>query len=82
MHPAIFTSAISHNMPSSMKKRTTVKKQQPQQQQQPPSAPLPSLPATPIISDPNPTATAKISTIDFRTFIQHEKEGGRPERGT
>ena len=63
-------------MSSSTKKRTAVKKQQPQQQQQPPSAPvapLPSLPATPITSNPNPTATAKISAVDFRTFIQHAK---------
>jgi hypothetical protein len=60
-------------MPSS-KKRTAAKKQQPQQQQQPLSAPLPSSPAAPTISDPNPTsATATVSAVDFRTFILHAK---------
>jgi hypothetical protein len=61
-------------MPSS-KKRTAAKKQQPQrQQQQPPSALLPSSPAAPLISDPNPTsATANVSAVDFRTFILHAK---------
>ena len=60
-------------MPSS-KKRTAAKKQQPQQQQLLLSAPLPSSPAAPTISDPNPTsATATVSAVDFRTFILHAK---------
>jgi hypothetical protein len=70
-HPQLFLSPP--DMLSSTKKQTTVKKQQPLQQQQPLSALLPSAPATTTISDPNPMATAKISTINFRTFIQHAK---------
>jgi hypothetical protein len=50
-----------------------VKKQQPQQQQQLPSATSLSPPAAPTISNPNPTTMAKISTINFCTFIQHTK---------
>ena len=60
-------------MLSSTKKRTAAKKQQPLQQQQPLSTPSPSAPATTTISNPNPMATAKISAIDFHTFIQHAK---------
>ena len=61
------------NMPSSTKKQTAAKKQQPQQQQPPLSVPSPSAPAAPTTSDPKPTAIAKISAINFRTFIQHAK---------
>ena len=70
MRPQLFLTATSPaNMPSS-KKRTAAKRQQPQQQQQPLSTPAS---AAPTISAPKPTATAKISAIDFRTFIQHAK---------
>ena len=58
---------IPPDMPSSTKKWTTAKKQQPL------SALLLSAPATTIISDPNPTATAKISAVNFCIFIQHAK---------
>jgi hypothetical protein len=63
--PQLFlNSELCHHQP---KKQTAAKKQQP------PSMLSLSPPAAPTISNPNPTTMAKISAIDFCTFIQHAK---------